>query len=228
MIYSSVDEIKKKEKKYKLILADPPWGYSTKIFGQKSDDCYKTMTEKEVADMPILDIVEDNAVLLMWITAPKLACGAHVDIFKNWGFIPSTIFAVWEKMSIMDGKPIGNPQGWYTKQCYEYVVMGRRGLLKDLRNKKSTEHNRMQAKRRGHSVKPDELYDKIKRVFPYIEEKDCLELFARRSYGDWDAMGNEVDDENNSDPINKKKRTKKRQEEEKNAKRRRKKKESST
>lgn len=44
--------------------------------------------------------------------------------------------------------------------------------------------------RRGHSVKPDEVMRRIKKIFG--EDTKKIELFARREAEGWDCWGNEV------------------------------------
>ena len=58
-------------KKYKIIYADPPWRYD---FSKKDVDSieahYPTMSIEEICALQVPS--EDNALLYLWATAPKL------------------------------------------------------------------------------------------------------------------------------------------------------------
>ena len=61
------------DKKYNIIYADPPWNYkvwSAKGTGRSAEQHYSTKTLKDIQDMPIQDIADDNCILFMWVTHP--------------------------------------------------------------------------------------------------------------------------------------------------------------
>jgi len=88
-------------KKYQIIYADPAWHY---MFGETSsryvDKKYNCMTKEELCDLPIIPICADSAVLLMWVTYPKLDWA--FDIIKAWGFEYKTVAFTWIKRQVTD------------------------------------------------------------------------------------------------------------------------------
>ena len=55
--------------KYKIIYADPPWSYgdkqNTPLLGGAVKH-YGLMSTKDISELPIKNITEDNAVLFLW------------------------------------------------------------------------------------------------------------------------------------------------------------------
>jgi len=72
--------------KYRVVYADPPWQYNNgglDGYGHV-ENYYKTMSLEEICNMPIKELLEENAVLFLWVTSPMLE-----DAFKvinSWGF----------------------------------------------------------------------------------------------------------------------------------------------
>ena len=63
-----LDSIKKK---YQIIYADPPWhfqNYNNAKAQTNPERHYKTMTMKEIVNLPVNEIADDNCVLFMWCT----------------------------------------------------------------------------------------------------------------------------------------------------------------
>jgi len=70
-------------KKYQIIYADPPWLYSfSKSDSRKIENQYETMTLDDIKNIKIP--AEDNSVLYLWVTVPKLLEG--IEVMKAWGF----------------------------------------------------------------------------------------------------------------------------------------------
>jgi N6-adenosine-specific RNA methylase IME4 len=177
--------------KYPVIVCDPPWAYanwSDKAHGA-ARSWYECLTNKQIAELPVGDVVADNAALVMWITGPKLVEGAHLPIMKAWGFRPVTMPWVWHKTTKDGGRYTG--LGFYTRSECEFVVLGIRG--KYPRKEGATKvMQHFDSPRRLHSQKPETFPCLVRSLFdgPY------LELFAREeaTYGgaDWHIWGNEV------------------------------------
>ena len=172
--------------KYRTIVADPPWFYerSGGLGGKRAAASnYPTMTNAEIAALPIEAEADDNAHLYLWVTNPRLfqeagdACGPR-DIMTAWGFRYVTLLT-WHKL----GAP---GMGWYFRGDTEHVMFGVRG---DLRIPPEVrESNHFAARRQEHSRKPDRFYELVERVSP----GPYLELFARRRRFGWDVWGNEA------------------------------------
>ena len=63
-------------KKYKLILADPPWAYENKNTGGSLDSgaCqkYDTMSIDEIKQLPVKSIAMEDSCIFMWAVTPLL------------------------------------------------------------------------------------------------------------------------------------------------------------
>lgn len=185
------------DRKYMVILADPPWTYNNRKTGgsMKSAACdkYPTMSLDDIKMMPIADIAEKDCVLFLWATTPLLP--EAFEVMTAWGFrYKTTVF--WKKLSLGMGY-------WFRGQV-ELLLLGIKGKIKAFRCQKP---NFIQSKLRSHSEKPEESYQLIEEV---IQQKSRIELFARKRRHGWDVWGNEVTDgerlqagkpQPNGDPI---------------------------
>jgi len=176
-------------KQYGVILADPPWDYANSGCRGAAENQYPTMTEKEIAALPIFDFALPNCVLLLWATWPKLdeAC---LPVLKAWGFEYITGFPwlkITEVSTDLDGQiqvsvPYG--VGFWVRGETEPILIGRRGKPKPPPNG----FVGLLSLNLRHSRKPDSIYDYAEAMpGPY------LELFARRARPGWDVWGNEVE-----------------------------------
>ena len=131
-------------KKYNVIYADPPWSfktYSDKGKGRSPEKHYSVMTFKDIKDLPVNKIANDDSVLLMWVVDPLLD-KAFDGFFTGLGY--------WTR---------GNP---------EMCLLATKGKPKRL--SKSVPQLVVE-KRREHSRKPDIMYSHIENLLegPYIE-----------------------------------------------------------
>ena len=106
-------------------------------------------------------------------------------VMDAWGFKYKTCAFTWVKVR-KDGKPISG-MGSYTKANAELCLLGMRGHIKAV---DKTVPQIVMAHRRGHSVKPYEVSDRIVQLFGQDTSK--IELFARRQVIGWDCWGDEV------------------------------------
>jgi N6-adenosine-specific RNA methylase IME4 len=172
---------------YRVLYADPPWDfrtYSPLGQGRSAVAHYDVMTPAKIAAYPVQHLAADDCVLLLWVPDPLLPAG--FDVITAWGFKYKTVGFYWAKTT-RDGTryPIGT--GYWTRANPEICLLAVRGRPKRLH---ADVRRLIEAPRREHSRKPDEVYDRIERLVsgPY------LELFARRRRPGWDAIGFEVDD----------------------------------
>ena len=172
-------------KKYSIILADPPWQYKdkSKSHGGGAESHYPTMSIDAICALPVESISEDNSVLLLWTTLPFIP--EAIQVMRAWGFIYKTGAFVWVKTN-RDGS-IYMGMGQYTRSNAELCLLGIRG--KGVSRKSAAIHNTHLFRRGAHSEKPgqfrvliEELYGDVKRI----------ELFARQKTEGWDAWGLEV------------------------------------
>jgi N6-adenosine-specific RNA methylase IME4 len=189
------------EKKYQVIYADPPWHYNSnnydrllhKIKGgdgvnHKFDmECYKhypTMTFEQLKAMPVPDIADKNCALFMWTTNAHLP--EALEIIKAWGFTYRTIAFNWVKKY-----PNGNLRvlpGPWTNGGSEICLMGGKGNMKQFKKDPRVKQCLIQEVSK-HSKKPQEIADRIVKLFPDVNR---IELFARDAKPGWDVWGNEI------------------------------------
>lgn len=172
-------------KTYDIIYMDPPWWYQGQsMTGPKKqatshlDMHYPQMKDNELMDMPIYDMLNDNALVYMWVGSPILH--RAMKIAEHWGLSYATIAFVWDKQ-------ITNP-GFYTMSQHEICLVFKKGKIpqpRGIRNAKQL----ISEKRREHSRKPDEVRTRIEAMHP---TQSKLELFARTTSKGWDVWGNEV------------------------------------
>jgi len=174
-------------KKFKTILADPPWRFLNKTAIGSPENInafrYNTMPLQEICSMPVQEIAAENAHLYLWV--PNALLQEGLNVMKEWGFKYKTNI-VWNKVR-KDGESDGGGLGFYFRHATEMVLFGVRGSLSTLPPAR-TQVNVIRARRREHSRKPDELYNIIEKCSP----SSCLELFARGTHSDWYAWGDQA------------------------------------
>ena len=177
--------------KYQVVYADPPWHFNNNLDNASNgkseinaDKNYPTMKSKAIADLPIKDLTEDDAICFMWTTDTHLP--QAIEIMKAWGFTYKTVAFVWEKLT-KNGKPAMVMAPWIHKNC-ELCLMGTKGTMMKYKQD-NTVQQIIKAERTAHSKKPQEAADRIVKLFP---EANRIELFARDAKPGWDVWGNEV------------------------------------
>jgi N6-adenosine-specific RNA methylase IME4 len=171
----------------RAIAIDVPWRFKSNSIarpGRNAMRHYKCMSLAEIAALPVGGLAADDCWLLFWITAPFLAIGAHIPIFKAWDFRVSTVGFTWLKTT-GNGTPAMRP-GHATRIDTEFVVIGRRGKPKrHCRSVKAA----IVAPAREHSRKPDEFYARADALVGRVTRYD---VFARERRPGWLAWGDEV------------------------------------
>lgn len=163
-------------KKFKTILADPPWEIAQKGKLGASRH-YNLMNLEAIKNIPVTDLAEDNAHLWLW-TYPA-ALEQSFEVVRAWGFEPKSIFT-WVKPRL----GLGN----YLRNCTEQMIFATRGKAPI---KFKGQMNWGMFPVQDHSHKPEEVYSIIERC----SDGDYLELFARRpvpSDKNWSIWGNEI------------------------------------
>lgn len=175
--------------KYQIIYADPPWKYNSRAnhktrFRGGAEGHYKLMTMEEIKALRISELADENCALFLWCTFPYL--NEQIKLFEHWGFKYRTVGFTWVKTNPKNGKPFFGV-GYYAKSNAEVCLLGIRGKMKPIANNISSI---IIAPRREHSRKPDEVGEKIVRLFGNLPR---IELFARQKSEGWDVWGNEVE-----------------------------------
>lgn len=184
-----MEYIKFPEKKYKTIYADPPWAeHGGGKIKRGADRHYPLMSTKEICDLPVQDISEENCHLYIWTTNNFL-----LDAFKvieAWGFTYVTCIT-WMK----DRQGLGQ----YYRGITEHYLFARKGMLpyKCIDGKRQQGVTGFYHKKMEHSVKPEIMRQMIENV-SYMP---AIELFARRPSPGWDCWGNEMESDDSLDQV---------------------------
>lgn len=177
-------------KKYKTILADPPWQFQNrtgKIAPEhKRLNRYGTMCLEAIKSLPVQDVCETSAHCYLWVPNALLPDG--LEVLKSWGFQYKSNL-VWHKIR-KDGGPDGRGVGFYFRNVTELILFGVRG--KNIRTLAPARRqvNFLATQKREHSRKPDEVYD----IIEACSSGPFLEMFARGSRPNWTTWGNQADD----------------------------------
>jgi len=173
---------KQNAKRYRCIVADPPWKLHRPGAGGKSSRPleYPTMSVDEIAALPIGAFADDVCHLYLWTVSRHLR--RSYEVADAWGFDTShATVLVWCKP----------PRGWECGGHYglttEYILFCRRGI--EGRNPEIREPRSWWEWPRGrHSEKPEAFMDMVERISPAPR----LELFARNQRLGRDSWGNEA------------------------------------
>ena len=170
------------DRKYPVILADPPWKFTVydaeSGMEQAAETHYPTLCTDEICALPVADLATPDAVLFLWCTSPQLFEAQRV--IETWGFTYRANI-IWVKQG-----PPG--LGFWLRNQHEILLIAARG---GMRTPPPPDRplSVIQAPRREHSRKPDEAQATIERMYPDLPK---IELFARRDRPGWDAWGNEA------------------------------------
>ncbi len=174
--------------KYSTILIDPPWRFlnrSGKVAPEhKRLSRYRTLSMREIADLPVADVALDPSHLYLWCPNALLPDG--LDIMRRWGFTYKTNI-VWYKVR-RDGGPDGRGVGFYFRNVTELLLFGVRGRMRTLPpGRRQT--NIVITRKQQHSRKPAHVHSIIEACSP----GPYLELFARGRVVGWTCWGDQVD-----------------------------------
>ena len=184
------------KKKYNIILADPPWHYK---FGQSSSryiiNKYDTMNAEDIKKLPVNNVADENSVLLMWTTFPKLKDA--IPTIESWGFEYKTNAFTWIKTNKRQNPnqtsflPVDPDlfwgMGYYTRSNAEICLLATKG--NPLKRLTHNIHSVVVSPIEEHSKKPNIIRENIVKLFGDLPR---IELFARQRAEGWDAWGNEI------------------------------------
>ena len=166
------------DKKYKVIVVDPPWKLkkaNRKVRPNQKYMDYKMMSLKEIKDLPIEILADENSVLFLWVINKYIF--EAKDILEGWGFNYHLVMA-WDKGN-------GMPMFRFRRQT-EFVVVGFKGKHPIFPNGKLIPTS-FSFKSKKHSAKPDEFYKMIE-----VFNGPRIDIFARQRHEGFDAWGDEV------------------------------------
>jgi len=173
--------------KYRTVVIDPPWS-------QTGGGRIKRGADKHYAVLSTADIIktihqsgnwdniEDDSHLYLWVTNNFLPEGLKVMEALGFRYVTNIC---WTKNHMGLGQ--------YFRGKHELCLFGVRGKGFLNRTSDRTISSLVEAKKTGHSRKPDTFYQMVERRSngPY------LDMFARQQRPGWDVWGDEVpqDDE---------------------------------
>lgn len=161
------------DKKYHVIVLDPPWGYGTKYDpnGRRSANPYPEMSLEEIKNIEIP--ANDDCVLWLWTTHKFMR--HSFDLLDAWGFEDKAILT-WVK----DRMGLGS---WLRSQS-EFCIMAVKGKpIINLTNQTTI----INGKLREHSRKPDEFYEMVDSLCTGLK----IDYFSREQREGWDTYGND-------------------------------------
>jgi N6-adenosine-specific RNA methylase IME4 len=181
-------------------------GHSEKGEGRSPQSHYRTMDVPGLVRMlrPMLDaVMAPNCVVGWWVYGPRALPTRRYgpgtsDVIREIGFDYTNELLAWLKTT-RDGRPHMG-LGKHTRKCFEMMWGSRRGkglprydrgVLQGI----FTEEDLplvVEAPWRGNSVKPDEAYEALERLYGDVRR---LELFARKRRPGWTGWGNDLEEE---------------------------------
>lgn len=183
--------------KYGLILADPPWRTEMRSaagYDKSPEKHYETMGLDDLRALPVGHLAARDCVLVMWARWIQLT--EALDLGKHWGFTHKT-GGSWQKRAATGKKTFGG--GYIFRNCTEPYLIFTIGeperKSRSIRDSITTDHDwsdfpsDIDAIRREHSRKPQEMRDNLDEMFPQMF--GC-ELFAREPWAGRDVWGNET------------------------------------
>ncbi len=183
---------------YGVLYADPPWqfhNWSHRGEGKGAAQHYDCLTLEQICDLPVSEIVADDAALFMWVVQPMLP--EALRVINAWGFEFKTVAFAWVKMKSTwtNHKLFYDPAdvaprlglGYHTRSGFEQCWLAVRG--KGYKRRAQSVPQVLHAPLREHSRKPDEVAARIETL---VGDVPRIELFARSRRPGWDAWGNQV------------------------------------
>jgi N6-adenosine-specific RNA methylase IME4 len=162
-------------KRYRTIVADPPWQFGSAATKADARKHYDTMPLHDICGLPVEALAEDDAHLWLWAVNGLMEEAYRV--VRAWGFFPVTLVTWCKKQPGV---------GHYLRNNTEHMILATRGrpLVPDVKPLATW----YVWPRSEHSTKPDASYDLIEAVSP----GPYVELFSRRSRFGWDAWGDQA------------------------------------
>jgi N6-adenosine-specific RNA methylase IME4 len=165
-IVSTIQELISARRKYRAILADPPWSVWTPTNKRGgSDRHYHSLSTDKLKALDVSAVADCRAFLFLW--CPAVCVPEALDVMASWGFSYVTNMA-WCK----DGQ-FG--VGYYFRMHHELLLLGRRDQSPTHLADRSIS-SVLVAPRTEHSEKPSVVHQIVERA----TEGPFLELFGRR------------------------------------------------
>ena len=141
------------------------------------------MSMEDIWNLPVNHIADDNCILFLWVTYPKLIDG--IKTIEKWGFTYKTCGFSWIKKN-KKADSLFWGMGYWTRANNEICLLATKGKPKKI---SSSVHQVVYEPIRKHSQKPNIVKD---RIVDLVGNLPRIELFARNKTEGWDVWGNEV------------------------------------
>lgn len=162
-------------KRYRTVVLDFPW--PAKRGGSGAVGKYALMTEQQVADFPLPDLLEDDAHVWLWVTVTSRFFAQQVAE-SRWGL-------TFRSELIWDKRRTG--RGAFLRGSHESLLLFTKGKL-PIRYK--SQRDVVDWPVQGHSHKSEEALVMVQRCSP----GPYLECFSRARFPGFDHWGFEVPD----------------------------------
>lgn len=175
-------------KKYTLILCDPPWQYRDKANdgNRGAEHKYPVMDLSDICRLPVHTLAADSCLLAMW-WVPTMPTEA-LKVIDAWGFRLMTMKGfTWGKTYKHQTETIAMGMGHMTRANSEDCLFAVKGKLPP---RASAAIRQLQIyPRLEHSAKPPQFRDSLVELLGDVPR---IELFARDAAPGWDHWGNEM------------------------------------
>lgn len=161
---------------FRVIVADPPWAFYKRYadFTHRCAAPYPQMELAEIKNLPVENIVCDDAILWLWV--PNAHLPDAFEVITAWGFQYKTALT-WGKNRI----GVGDWLRGQRERCL-FAVRGKPTV--SLTNQSTL----LKADIREHSRKPEEFYSLVEALCPGSK----VELFARTQREGWVSHGDQA------------------------------------
>jgi N6-adenosine-specific RNA methylase IME4 len=170
------------------ILVDPPFSYERSVGQGVAANHYATMTDAQLAALPVGSLAARDAMLFFWCSGPTIS--RALWLCSQWGFKYKTMAFVWVKTNRKDA-PQSMGLGSYTLPGTEFVLLATKGHAAPLIIKRLDQV--VMHRRGGHSEKPAIFRELIDEMTGHDQQLRKIELFSRTpADGSWSAWGDQI------------------------------------
>lgn len=202
-----IESLEECGKKYRVIVADPPWQCRDKKTGGSyisgASSKYRVTSTYDLCSMPVRYMIEDDSILIMWYLSsmPEDA----LQLAKAWGFkkFLNMNGFIWGKLTKKGNAHFGMGHG--TRAATESCMIAYNGSLSRIVKSKSIRNYfeaPMPTDEDGkyiHSAKPDEFFELIDELVG--TECNRLEMFSRKERANFDCFGDECENVEDIAPM---------------------------
>lgn len=173
---------------YDVIVVDPPWPfdlYSNRGNHKSAAAHYNIMSIDQIVALPVGTLAQRDALLLLWITAPRLP--ESLSVMSAWGFAYKTTI-VWRKTTASGKVRMGT--GYWARTMHESVLLGTMGSPAKI----SAFPSIFDGVAREHSRKPEEFYALVNKHTSGLRRADLFARASRPGFDGWGAESTKFDE----------------------------------